>query len=414
MTTPTGPNPGEDARRSRFAPVATDETHRVTTLELFFDLVFVFALTQITAQLANDLTLVGLVRGLVIAALMWWAWVGYSWLGNIARADEGVTRATILVSMGALLIVALTIPEAFDDLPGGLNAPVVLALALAVPRLAQVVGLYLASTGDAELQRTIRRFASVVVLAQVLLLVGALIGPPWLTIIWAVALAVDYGGTLLLSPSGWRLPSPGHFAERHGLILIIFLGESIVAIGVGAAQLPISVPIIAVSLLSLGITVSLWWLYFDVTSIAAERALARSEGKARTALARDAYSYIHFFMAFGIVLLAVGLKKATQYVGDEVEHDLSDPMPVFATYSLLAGVALFVLALVLFRIRVVHSASKSRLIAAAVLIVAGLVVTGLPALAVVAICAAVMAGLVAFEAVHYAELRHRVRHRPGH
>jgi low temperature requirement protein LtrA len=394
------------------APVGTDESHRVTTLELFFDLVFVFAATQITGLMADDLTWQGLARGVVIAAIMWWAWVGFSWLGNIARADEGVIRTTLLVSMGSLFIVGLTIPEAFDDLPGGLDAPVVLAVALAVPRLAQVWGLWRSAEGDDALRATITRFALVVAAAQALLVVGALVGPPLLTVIWLVALVIDYGGTLLIAPSGWRLPSAGHFAERHGLIIIVILGESIVAVGVGVADLPISLPIIITALLSIGITMALWWIYFDVTAIAAERRLAKTVDAERTGIARDAYSYLHFPMLLGVLVLAIGLKKANEYVGDTAAHTLTDPLPTLAGLALFVGPAMFLTAQVAFRWRVVHTFGRPRPVAAGALVVASPLALWLPAAASVAVVALVLASLVAFERRHYAELRHRVRHAP--
>jgi len=214
--------------------LSVSEEARVTPIELFFDLVFVFAITQVAALMADDLTAHGVVRGLMVLALLWWCWVGYAWLANVVRADEGVGRVAMFGAMAAMFVLALSVPEAFEDLPGGLNGPVVLALAYLAVRLLHVAIFWLAAGDDPNLRRQLIRFLPSLAGGTVLLLVASQLHGGAQTIAWAAALVADYLGTILAGASGWRLNSAAHFAERHNLIVIIALGESIVAIGVGA------------------------------------------------------------------------------------------------------------------------------------------------------------------------------------
>jgi low temperature requirement protein LtrA len=287
---------------------ATSENQSVTTLELFFDLVFVFALTQVTAQMADDLTVHGVIRGVLIVALLWWSWIGYAWLCNLIRADEGTTRLAILVAMGAMFVLALAIPEAFDDMTGGLPGPVVVAACYFGFRIMHLLIFWVLSRNDPALRRQVLKFTPSVIGGTTLLLVASQFDGRTQTLLWAAALAADYLGTLLGGVGGWRLRSPGHFAERFGLILIVALGESIVAIGVGVAQLPISWPVIGAAALGLGVSVGLWWTYFDMTALHAEHAFTAASPEGRARIAQRAYTYLHFPLIAGIVLVALGMK----------------------------------------------------------------------------------------------------------
>ena len=144
------------------------------------------------------------------------------------------------------------------------------------------------------------------------------------TLLWAAALLADYVGTMLAGASGWRLRSAVQFAERHGLIIVVALGESIVAIGVGVAREPISWPVVVAASLGLSLSAGLWWLYFDVTSRLGERALADVDGERQARLGRDAFSYLHLPLLAGVVLLALGLKKVLQHVSDTEQHRIGD------------------------------------------------------------------------------------------
>jgi low temperature requirement protein LtrA len=393
--------------------VPTDERHTVTTLELFFDLVFVFAFTQVTAFMADDLGTRGVLRGLVLFALLWFVWSSYTWLGNQARADEGVVRLAMIVAMGAMFLVALAIPEAWGDEGGGISAPVVLAVALAAVRLGHLSVYAVAAAGDAGLRRQLLRAAVPVGVAVTLLVAGAVMGGPAQTVLWALALLIDYSG-VYLSGTDWRLPAPGHFAERYGLIVIIALGESIIAVGVGVADLPLTMPTIAAAGLGLTVSVALWWAYFDVVAPVAERTLRSRQGIERVRLARDSYTYLHFPMVAGVIYLALGVKKVAEYVGDESHHTLADPLPTTALWALFGGVAVYLIAHLGFRYRNVGSLNRPRAVVALVLLLAPLATGALPALSALAVLAAVLVGLIAFEVVRYAEARAAVRAEAAH
>ncbi len=392
--------------------LAVSEEARVTPIELFFDLVFVFSLTQVTALMAADLTVHGLVRGLLLLALLWWCWVAYAWLGNVVRADEGIGRVAMFGAMAAMFVLAVTVPEAFDDLPGGLSGPVVVAVAYLIVRLLHLAIFWLAAgaDGDSGLRRQLIRFAPSVLGSTALLLVASQLEGTVQTLTWAAVLVVDYVGTMLAGASGWRLNSAAHFAERHGLIVIIALGESIVAIGAGIASEPISWPIIAASTLGLTVAACLWWAYFDVLAIVAERALHRAVGEERARLARDAYSYMHLPMIAGIVLAALGLKKVLEYVSDTSHYELAEALALTPLCAMYGGVALYLLAHVGFRYRIWHHVFVQRVVAAIFVVALIPIVARIPALAALAVLTTVLAGLIAFESLTNAEFRDRVRH----
>jgi len=396
--------------RPRMRIEAVTEAARVTPLELFFDLVFVFALTQITAFMAVDLTPTSVLRGLLVLSMLWWCWVGYSWLGNIVRADEGVGRVAMFGAMAAMFVVALSIPEAFVDLDGGLPGPVVFVLAYLAVRLLHLAIFWLAAADDPGLRRQLLRFAPSVVGGTGLLLVASQLEGRAQTLAWAAALLAEYLGTVLSGASGWRVRSASHFAERHGLVLIVALGESIVAIGVGVTDLAISWPIVVASILGLAVAGALWWAYFDVVALVAERVLHAAEGEQQARLARDSYSFLHLPMIAGVLLLALGLKKELEYVGDTSRHELTDALGLLPSSALYGGVTLYLLAHVAFRYRNVHSVNIQRVVVAAVLLALLPVAVRIPALAALGLLTAILSGLIAFEAVHFAGVRERVRH----
>lgn len=392
----------------------TRENATVTPLELFFDLVFVFALTQVTAFMAHDLTAHGIVRGLLILAVLWWSWTGYAWLFNVVRADEGVVRAILLTAMTVMFVMSLAIPEAFDDLPGGLPGPVVVALCYFAFRMLHLASFWLVSSGDSGLRSQLVRFTPSVIGGTTFLLLAAQFDGWAQTGFWALALLADYGGTFLGGAAGWRLRSAGQFAERHGLILIVALGESLVSIGVGVTALPISWPIVAASVLGLAVAASMWWAYFDVTALLAERALAGAPESDRARLARDAYSFLHMPLVLGIVLVALGLKKVLQYVGDTGHHELGDPLTGIGLYALFGGVALYLLAHVAFKYRMIKVFSVQRLIAGVALLAAIPLAARVPALAALGMLAAMTVALIAFETARFAAERDIIRHQHEH
>ena len=365
-------------------------------LELFFDLVFVLALTQCTALMSDEPTWTGLGKGLLILGVLWWAWVGYAWLTSVVEPEETLVRFTIFGAMAAMLVVALSIPQAFGD--WGL----LFAVAYAVVRLAQIALFALASSEDPQLRHSLIIGLTWSTLVGAGLLVGAAFADgPLQGALWALALLIDLGGPFLFGVEGWRL-EPGHFAERHGLIVIIALGESIVAIGVGA-EFGLDAGIVTAAVIGIAIAAALWWLYFDIVALVAERRLSdAAPGAERNAIARDSFSYLHLPMIAGIVLLALGIKKVLGHVGD--------PLHAVPATALLGGAALYLLAHVAFRWRNVHRFSTQRLVCAAVLLALIAAAVEIPALVTLAIAAGVLAALIAYETVHFAELRERLRH----
>lgn len=379
--------------------LGTDEQtgeRRVGVLELFFDLVFVLAITQVTAYLASHLNWLGVAEGLIILGLMWWAWVGYSWLTNSVDSDDVLTRLTIFTAMAGLVVVALAMPGAFGD------EALLMACAYALVRAMQV-GLYAYGTDhDDPNHGAILKLAPGFMFSSLLLIVGALVGGDAQLWIWLAALLIDVATPFISDTSGFRVHA-GHFAERHGLIVIIALGESIVALGAAASGQPLNVALVAGVTMGVGIAASLWWTYFDVTAVAAEHRLASVGPVARARLARDAYSVIHLPMIAGVVLLALGLKKAL----GQADHHLE----LIPALALVGGPALYLLGLVAFRYRNIRTIGWPRLSAAVLLLVLLPVALAVPALSAVGLVFAVVGFLVAYEAISFAEVRREVRDR---
>ncbi len=398
-------------RRARVQAIG--ERSAVTPLELFFDLVFVFALTQVTEIMAEDgAGFREVVRGVLVVAILWWCWVGYSWLGSIVKADEGVLRTAMLAAMATMFVAALTIPEAFDDFPGGLQGPVVFACCYFVFRMLHLALFWVTAADDPGLRAQLVRFTPSVVGGTTLLLIASQTTGALQTWLWVAALVADYVGTMLSGVSGWRLHSAGHFAERHGLIIIVALGESIVSIGVGVTDLPISWPIIAASALGLALAAAMWWAYFDVTALLAERALSALRGEHRSRVARDAYSFLHLPMIVGIILASLGLKKVLGYVGGDDGHTLDDPIYGVPLVALYGGVALYLLGHVAFKWRTTGALQWQRPVLAAVLLALIPVVSRLPAMLTLAIVTVLMIAMIVYESVRFAEFREQVRHDP--
>jgi low temperature requirement protein LtrA len=395
----------------RAHPLIREEQNeaRVTPLELFFDLVFVFALTQVTAFMADELSWQGILRGVLVIMLLWWAWTGYAWLANVASAEERPIKLAILTGMAAMFVLALCIPEAFDDLPGGLRGPVVLAVCYLLFRLMHLVMFLIISREDRELRRQVLRFALSAVAGSVVLLVASQFDGWLQTGLWMLALVADYVGTALGGFKGWRLPAPGHFSERHGLIVIVALGESIVAIGVGVAKEPITWVIIAASVLGLILSSALWWTYFDVSALLGEHALATEPIQTRARLARNAYSFGHLALMIGIVLVALGLKEVLLYVSDRSHHTLTEPLSNVALAALVGGAVIYLLGHVVFKWLTVHTVSVVRLVAAGALLLITPLIAGRPALVELGVVALFVALAVLIESVIFAESRRKIR-----
>jgi low temperature requirement protein LtrA len=384
-----------------------------TPLELFFDLVFVFALTQVTGYMAHHPNPEGVIRGLLVLGLLWWSWGSYAWLGNVIKADEGLGRFAVLVAMAAMFVIALAIPEAFDDAPGGWSSPCTLAVGYLVLRLMHLAAFWALSAGDAGLRNQLRRFSIAMVPATTLLFVAAGVGGDARTWIWAAALLSDLGGTWVGGASGWRLRSATHFAERHGLIVIIALGESVVAIGVGVSDQPLSGEIVAASLLGLAVSAAMWFVYFDTSATLAEHALEQAPEGDRARLARDAYSYLHLPMVAGIALGALGLKKVLEHASGGEGHQLSDPLGTVGINSLVLGVIAYLVGQVAFLCRCGYPVKKHRLATAIALLPMLAIGRHVSSLTTLGVIAAALNLMVAWEVWRYAERRRELRH-AGH
>jgi low temperature requirement protein LtrA len=374
--------------------VGAEAEQKVTALELFFDLVFVFAITEVTTLLAADPTWAGLARGMLVFTMLWWAWAAFAWLTNTINPDEGWTRLAMFTASAAALVCSLAVPGAFG------SEALVFALAYTAVRLLHIV-VYILAAPDRDVRVAIERMAPGFLLSCALLLVASGFDGVTQGAFWAAAVAVQVLGLTLSGVRGWKV-SPGHFAERHGQFVIIALGESVVSIGVGASGLPIDAALIAAAVLGLAVLAAMWWAYFDVVALVAERKLRQATGDARARMARDSYTYLHLPMIGGIVLLALGIKKTVAHTGDA--------LAIVPAVGLCGGVAMYLLAHVAFRLRNTHTWNPRRVAAAAICLALIPVATAVPALVALALVACVLWALIGYEAIRFADARDRIRH----
>ena len=383
----------------------TEREQRVTPLELFFDLVFVFAITQVTTLMSRDLTWRGIGRGLLVLAALWWAWTGYAWLTNTLEPEEGPVRAGMFGAMAAMLVAALAVPDAF-----GADA-VLFGVAYVLVRVLNLALYAIAGKRDPDFLHTVARFAPTAAVGPALILVAGFLDGAVQITLWVIAIVALYSGPLIDRGRGWQI-SPAHFAERYGLIVIIALGESIVSIGFATEGIALAPSIVTAAILGLAVIAALWWAYFDVMALLALRQLSETSGATRARLARDYYSYLHMPMIAGIVLFALGLKITTR--------DVREPLAAVAAVALCGGLSLYFLAHVVSRIRLVAFVRRTTAqrpgwigpgrLAASIgtlaLIPVALVV---PALAALALLAVLCWALIAWDVLHYREQRVELR-----
>ena len=378
---------------------ALRETARVSPLELFFDLVFVLALTQCTALMADQPTWEGVGKALLILTLLWWSWSGYAWLTSVVDPEDAAVRLVIFVAMAAFLVVALCVPEAFD------SSAALFAAGYGVVRAAHIGLFVLASSEDAQLRSSVVGLALSTAISVGLLVVASGFDGTAQAAVWALAIALDLGGPYFFGVEGWRLV-PAHFAERFGLIVIIALGESIVAIGAGVTG-EIDAGIVAAAVLGTVVAAALWWLYFDVVALVAERRLSNAApGREQNAIGRDSYGYLHLPMVAGIVLIALGMKKTL--------GDVGEPLKDVPAAALLGGASLYLLAHVAFRWRNIHTLNRQRLVVGLALLPLIPLALEIPSLATVGVLAAILAALIVYEALRFADARARLRYRLLH
>ncbi|RFU41161.1 low temperature requirement protein A, partial [Actinomadura logoneensis] len=346
------------------------EEYRVTTLELFFDLVFVFAVTQLTGVLSHDMTPRGLAEVVLMFGVLWWMYAGYAWLTNMTPPTTVGRRLLVLTGMAGFFMIALATPGGFGT--GG----VVWGLGYLVLVLAHVV-LF------AQSNKHILRVLPANLLAALLIIAAGTLGrgvPVY--VLWTVAMIVPIVQPYIVPPGGRFDIRPAHIVERHGLLVMITIGESVVAIGVGAGDRDLTAGLIATVLLGLALAAAIWWTYFSRDDAAAERALAEVDAATRANKTMSGYFYAHIPLIVGIIVMAAGVK----YTVAAAWH----PLPFRAAFALAGGAALFLLGDAWFR-RVVGIGPSRIRIAAAVACAVGVPLAHLSAGAGLAAVTAVLA-----------------------
>jgi low temperature requirement protein LtrA len=384
------------AEERALAPVTpAEEEKRTGFIELFFDLVFVFAFTQVTTLVLEDTSAAGFARAALVLALVWWAWTAYAWLTDAIDIENVPTRLFIFAAMLGAFFMALAVPDAFTDEAAWF------AVAYFAVRMLHVA-LYLWGVRHDPVQlMAVARLARWFLIAPTIALVGGFVDDPARTALWLLSLAVDVIGTLFASRSaaGWVV-SASHFAERHALIVIIALGESIVAVGLAAEGLAEDATYALAVSVALAGAAAAWWAYFDIVQLAAERALARA-GEERGGIARDVYSFFHYPIVLGIVLLAVAAKKTVAAP--------SEPLADGGRAALALGFSVFLLGFVLIRWRMVRRVAWERVAAGAAVVALVLVLDDAAALTLLSLSVVVLVVALAVEARRLREARVEMR-----
>jgi low temperature requirement protein LtrA len=358
---------------------------RTTPVELLWDLVFVFAVTQVTTLLVHQINWVRLGEAMLVLALVWWAWSAFVWAANAQEEESRTLRACLLAGTALIFMVGLAVPKAFS------HNSLLFALAYAAVRFLHL-GVYAdaARRGNAG-RAAILSFAVTVVIGMVLLVIGALTHGWERVVLWLVALAIDYAGPAWLTRErlrGLQQVAVAHFAERYGAFVIICLGESILAVGVGVSAQPLTAGLVIGATLPLLTAVGMWWTYFDRTADRAQERLRVHDDPVLAAA--DAYSYMHLIIVAGIIIFAGGVKLM-------VQRSVTAPMPDAGRLAMCGGVAVYLVGLTAFRLRMLGEHSPSRLLVAISLLILYAAGAQLPAWAIGAGTAALMAALCAGE-----------------
>ena len=304
---PRRPRPSHSAAADRPA----DDEVRVSTLELFFDLVFVFTITQLTTLLAEHATWRGLLQVVLMLGVIWWMYAGYAWLTNAVSPDRASRRLILLAGMAGYLVLALSIPQAFGDdaLAFGLAYAVIVAIHTAL----------FASTPDPTVTRAVVRLVPFNTTTAALVLAGGIAGGTAQYVLWALAFVAEWGSGLIGGASEGFVVKSGHFVERHGLVVIVALGESVVAIGIGASAVPLDAELVGIAVLALLLTACLWFAYFGGEEQTVEDALAREPLAERTWKAFLGFGVWHLPILLGIIATAAGLKKGIAHPFDATD-----------------------------------------------------------------------------------------------
>lgn len=346
----------------------------VGNLELFFDLTFVYAMSQVTHLMLSDISWQGFGRGVLALLALWWAWVCYAWLTNMFEIAQVIHTTLIILAMAAMLIAVIALPTAFT------TGALVFALALLAVRLINA-GMFIASASqdEAELASAIRRLVPGLLVGPALIVAAAFVDATYRELLWVAAAAVDFGSPLIAGINGLPVV-PSYFIERHGAVIIIALGETIISLGGGATESLHHPGVLGAVVLGVLISATMWWTYFGLTAGAEER-MRRTSAADRPRLARDAYSYLHLPLVAGIVFFAVGARVSVEHIGE--------PLAPLAALALTGGVALFYAAEVAYRWRDHHQLTVDRLLAAAVSLLVFPVAISVPAVASLAVLTAI-------------------------
>ncbi|MFE9690193.1 low temperature requirement protein A [Micromonospora sp. NPDC005806] len=386
----------------------------VSRLELFLDLVFVYAFLSVTDLMAETFRLEGVLQGVLVILLLWRCWTSYTVLGNVVRLDRGLPRLVMFGVAATVLLIGLATPVAFADRPGGLFGPLIFVVAFLLARLGALLFLTYAVWGR---HRTALRAWLPFCGGAVLLLCGALLprhlpadvnGESVRLALYFAAAAADFLGVRAIGAGTLRIVSVPHWTERHRLILLIALGETIISIGTsrGLSGHPaITWSVLAGSALSLVVVAVLWWRYFDIAGFAAEQALAQRSPATRSVLGRDAYSLIHVPMIIGLVLLALGLKRALSSVEPATAYRW-DALGVLVLYG---GVLLYLLGLVALERATIRLLGRSPVLGIVLVTVTAPVAVHLPTTGAVGLLAAVLTSMVLADLTVFRR-RHRSLH----
>ncbi|GAA5193584.1 low temperature requirement protein A [Rugosimonospora acidiphila] len=378
--------------------VITDEMHRATLFEIVFDLVFVFALTRVTSFMNQRPTPLTLTQGFIDLLLLWISWLTYAWLHNQARADIGVIRAGTTTAMAAVFVAGLAIPSAWGS-TGKITSPLILALAYITLRALHSILYTLAAAGNRRLHITLKLYAVTTVLSWPPLIAGAILGGTTQTVLWATALGIDYlGGYLSTRLSGWPLHSPSHFSERHSLVLIIALGESLISVGAGAGTARPHPDVVVAALLAFLSTVCLWRLYSESAAVVAEQALTRQTGIRRSRMGGNAYSRAHFPLILGIVYIALGIEQVlAELARARLSAGIDARLSWTATAALFGGATLYLLGRVVFLRLTTRTVTPEQLFAPAIALLLLPAARELPSLAALGLFTAFLIALAVYE-----------------
>jgi low temperature requirement protein LtrA len=358
---------------------------RVSTLELFFDLVFVFTITQLTSVLAAHPSVRGVLQVSLLLTVIWWMYGGYAWLTNAVQLDRLSRRLLLLGGMASYLVLALAIPRTFS----GAGT----AFGLAYLAVVLVHAALFTRSSSGSVVRGILRVAPFNVVTALLVLLGGSLGGTTEYALLAAAGTIQWLSPHLTLRRGFSI-GPAHFVERHGLVVLIAIGESVVAVGIGAEGLPIDLELVVVAVLGLALSACLWWAYFGGDDSRAEHALADAPEDERPALALTSFGYCHLLILLGIIAVAAALREATGHAFDELE--------TARALILAGGVAAFLVGDALFRLTLQIGRLRWRLVAAVVVLATTPLGTSVAAVAQITAVVLVLLACFAAERVSFA------------